>query len=390
MSFLNTSSYPIGLDISDLSIKLVQLKKRGDKIKIQAWGKICLPPGLLENGEIKNRKELALNIKKLIRRPDFGRITSSEAIICLPEGKTFLKIIEIEKEIIDKKKAIESELQKHVPLPIESLDYDWQTIGDSNRSNLILVGAAPKNIINDHISLLLEADLSAAAIETEPVSICRCLLEEEGPKYKAENKKNYAIINVGAIDSSLTVYSKNTILFSVNLPVSGEKITAKISQILEIDHDQAEKIKILYGLNEKNDQPAVKKIIQELVSDLTNRSQEAINFFNHHFSSWGPIDKIFICGGEANIKNLEKNIREKTGIETSRGNVFANLHESKTNSFANFKKTFGLNTDFAPEEKKGKNKSKDKQSKTIKVSHDTSLSYATAIGLALRGIFIDE
>lgn len=388
MSFLNTSSYPIGLDISDLSIKFVQLKKRGDKIKIQAWGKISLSPGLLENGEIKNKEKLAAAIKKLIHHPDFGRATSSEAIICLPEGKTFLKIIEIEKEISDKKKAIENELQKHVPLPIDSLNYDWQTIGDSSRSNLILVGAAPKNIINEYVNLLQEANLSATAIETEPVSICRCLLEEEGPKYKAENKKNYAIINVGAVDSSLTVYSKNTILFSVNLPISGEKITAKISQILEIDSEQAEKIKILYGLNEKSDQPAVKKIIQELVNNLTSHGQEAINFFNHHFSSWGTIEKILICGGEANIKNLEKNIQEKTGLKTSRGNVFTNLTESKKNSFANFKKTFGLNTDFTAEEKK--EKTKNKQSKTIKVSHDTSLSYATAIGLALRGIFIEE
>lgn len=385
MSLLNTSSYPIGLDISDLSIKLVQLKKVGTKIKIQAWGKISLPLGLLENGDIKNKPELAKAIKKLIHHPDFGKVSSDEAIICLPEGKTFLKIIEIEKEMSDKKKAIENELQKHIPLPIESLYYDWQTIGDSNRSNLILAGAAPKNIIDEHISLLREARLSAAAIETEPVSICRCLLEEESPKYKTENKKNYAIINIGAIDSSLTVYSKNTILFSVNLPVSGEKTTAKISQALEVDLEQAEKIKILYGLNEKADQPAVKKIISEMVDDLIGRSQEAINFFNHHFSSWGSIEKIYICGGEANIKNLEKNIQEKTGIEASRGNVFTNLAESKNNSFANFKKTFGLNIDFVSDGKEAP-----KQSQTIKVSHDTSLSYATAIGLALRGIFIDE
>ena len=66
MSLLNTSSYPIGLDISDLSIKLVQLKKVGTKIKIQAWGKISLPLGLLENGDIKNKPELAKAIKKLI------------------------------------------------------------------------------------------------------------------------------------------------------------------------------------------------------------------------------------------------------------------------------------------------------------------------------------
>jgi len=132
----------------------------------------------------------------------------------------------------------------------------------------------------------------------------------------------------------------------------------------------------------------VKKIILEMVGDLTNHTKEAINFFNHHYSSWGPIEKIFICGGGANIKNIDKTIQEKTGISTFLGNVFVNFNENKKNSLANFKKTFGLNIDFLSEEKI--KQLKIKESKTIKVSHDTSLSYATAIGLALRGIFIDE
>ena len=388
MSFFNSAISPLGLDISELSIKLIQLKDTGKKIKIQALGRADIPRGLWEKGEIKNKTELAKAIHKLVKHPDFGKVSTREAIICLPEGKTFLKIIEVDKDAIDQKRAIESELAKHIPLPIEEMYCNWQVIGESGRTSQILVGAATRAVVDAQIDLMREARLSVAAIETEPISVCRCLLREEDPEYHPTEQKNYAIIDIGATDASLTVYSKNTILFSVNLPVSGEEITAKISQTLEIDREQAEKVKILYGLDEHNDQPAVKKIISELVKNLTEHSKEAVNYFNHHFLSWGPIGKIILCGGGANIKNLDKIIGKETGIETERGDVFVNFQGSKKNFFNQFKKTFGLNTDFLAEEPNKKPAAH--QSKTVKISHDTSLSYVTAIGLALRGIFIDE
>jgi|WetSurMetagenome_2_1015567.scaffolds.fasta_scaffold109054_2 type IV pilus assembly protein PilM len=386
-SFLNGVASPLGLDISELSVKFVQLENTGKKINIRALGKINLPKGLWENGEIKDKKEIAKAIRKLISHPDYGKVNTHEAVICLPEGKTFLKIIEVEKEG-DQKHLIESELQKNVPLPLEDLYYDWQKIGESGKSNLILAGAAPQKIVEEQIELLNEARLSAAAIETEPISVCRCLLKEENPNYKATDHKNYAIIDIGATDSSLTVYSRNTIIFSMSMPVSGEELDAQIAKTLNIDHVQAEKVKILYGLDEHNDQPAVKKIIAEMVKNLIERSKEAINFFNHHFISWGPIEKIILCGGGASIKNLDKMIAREIGIETELGYVFVNFQGNKNNFFSRFRKTFGLNTDFLTDES-GK-KIRVKQSLTLKISHDTSLCYATAIGLALRGIFIDE
>ena len=64
MLLTNNSAYPIGLDISDLSLKLVQLNKVRDRIKIQALSKLSLPKGIIISGEITNKPELIKAIKK--------------------------------------------------------------------------------------------------------------------------------------------------------------------------------------------------------------------------------------------------------------------------------------------------------------------------------------
>src|SRR3989344_1844319 len=48
----------IGFDISDRSIKYVELAKKGDFFELARFGRTVLPEGLLQSGEIKNAPEL--------------------------------------------------------------------------------------------------------------------------------------------------------------------------------------------------------------------------------------------------------------------------------------------------------------------------------------------
>lgn len=389
MSILGYHPCPIGLDISDLSIKLIQFKKRGEKIKIQAVGKTSLPTGVLSDGEIKDKETLARYLKKIMNRPSFGKACGNEVVVCLPETKTFLKIIEIDKNSTNINESVRTELEKHIPLPAASVYYDFQIIRESNRSQILLLGASPKEIVNQYVEFFNELGLSIVSMETEPLSVCRALLSEEHPKYKEENQKNYAIIDIGATSASMTVYAKNTILFSVSMPISGENLTDKIAETLDIEPSRAEKAKIIYSLQEGGEQPAVKKILAEMTKELVEKSLEAITFFHHHFSTWGPINKIILAGGGANIKDIEKTVQKETGIETIRGNALINLGDKREKFLKPFQETLSLYIDFLSEEKK-KTKGKKQEDKTLKITQDTSLSYTTAIGLALRGFYNHE
>lgn len=375
MFILNKSSYPIGLDISDLSLKLVQLNKLGDKIKTQAIGRIDLPAGLIENGEIKNKKEVVKAINKLIANPSVGSVSSNEVIACLPEEKTFLKLVEIEKSLDNTEKKVQREIEKHIPLSLEEIYYDWEIIEDLPKRKLVLIGASPRTLVDQYTNVLEAAKLSVVALESEPISICRSLLTEEHLKYKGAYDKNYGIIDIGGSNACLIVYSKKTILFTASMPISGEEITKEITQTLGIERDEAEKTKISYSLGKNRDDKKIKNIIAKMVNDLTIKNKKAINFYNSHFSNWGPIEKIILCGGGANIKDLDKIIEENTGIETVTGDVLVNLTERKKKVLHFLNRVEIKNTN-------------QKENKKTKPTPDKSLAFATAIGLALRGIFM--
>ena len=68
MFTLHDSNIPFGLDFSDSNLKIVQLNKNKNKIRLQAIGKINLPKGSIENGEIINAENVSNSIIKLINK----------------------------------------------------------------------------------------------------------------------------------------------------------------------------------------------------------------------------------------------------------------------------------------------------------------------------------
>lgn len=385
MFFTGRSNYPIGLDISDLSLKLVQLNKSGNKIKIQALGQISLPEGLIVDGKINNQDKVVEYIKKIINNPGYGKVNTNNVVVCLPETKTFIKLIEVEKTPNNLDDIIEEEIEKHVPLSIDQIYYDYQVIEDRGDILMVLIGAAMKKIVNQYADLFDEAKLSVEALEIEPISLCRSLLKEESSNFKGLYDKNYAIIDIGATRTSMTIYSKNTIIFTISIPISGEKITEDISNNLKIKKEQAEKVKVICGLDENKAQGVVNKVLASTIKELSEKIVETFDFYNNNFSDRGPISSIFLCGGGANIKGIDKIISKAVSIDVKKGDSFINLEGEKVNFLKLFSKHYNLKIKFL--KKKNKKTNSDNYLSTIQ---DSSVTFATSIGLALRGIFIND
>lgn len=377
MFFTPKINYPFGLDISDLSLKLVQLQKSGNKIKIQAFNKIKLSEGVIVCGEIKNQAEFLKQLQLLINKPKYGKVNSTEVIACLPEKRTFIKLIKIEKNPNNLNDLIESEVEKNVPFSLNEIYYDWQLVADKGSEQLVLLGAAPKMIVNQYTNILDKLKLSINALEIEPIAICRALLKEETPLYKSSERNVYAIIDIGHSRTSTIFYAENTILFTASMPISGKEITKTISEELQIEINQAEKAKIICGLDKSKAQGVIYKILSNTIEDLREKVKKSFDYYENNFAEFGKINKIYLSGGGANIKGLSEIIQNSVNIKVEKANALQNISDLDEKFIKLLSETHSLNLG---EENKNKNK--------MSITQDVSLTYSTAIGLALRGVFI--
>ncbi len=384
MFITRQSNIPIGLDISQGAIRLIQLKKGRNKIKIQALNKVNLPEGAMKNGEILNKKLFLTALKEVFSNPKFGNITTNEIIACLPESKSYVELIKIGKSSNKLSDLIEDEIEKNIPISINDMFYDWQeikSIQEKNSHHDVLIGAAPKTIVNQYISAFNMANLSVLGLETESTAICRALLTEESPKTKDNQFKNFAIINITENSTNLIIYSKNSIVLSISIPISGNEITDQISKDLEINQDQAEKAKIICGFDDKIAKGIIKKILADSTKKLNERIKSGIEFYYSHFPERGPINEILLTGTEVNIKNIAEIINIATSIKTTKGDVFVHIDQKLSDKFSkSLIKTYNLKT----------NSIKKIKTAELSIKQDTSSEYATAIGLALRGIFLNN
>ncbi|RJR31038.1 type IV pilus assembly protein PilM [Candidatus Parcubacteria bacterium] len=334
----------LGLDISDYALRIVDLSKKRGKLYLSSFNQIKIPTGDISEGVIKNPDRVVLLINQLIREAKGNKILKKEVIAVLPETKTFIKLLEIPKVEEEKiGEEIKKELKNHLPVSIEEQYLDWQVISADDEKTYILAGVAPKDIVNSHLSLLQKADLLPLAFEIEAVAISRALME---------NSNGKMIIDIGAARTGLIIHDRDVVQLTVSLPISGEAITREISDSLNLEYKEAEKAKLVCGLDKTRCKGALRKILFDTMDNLIKEIDKAKNYYEN-LSEKNKISEIVLCGGGAYFLKIEKYLSHRLDMTVSLGNPLKFIEKDNL--------------------------------KQLKFPEDKSLTYTTAIGLAIRG-----
>lgn len=353
--FSNPFPNAFGLDIGDLSIKLVQLKKRyfvGREpwYELNDFRSIDLPAGLIVNGELQKPEEVRKYLSKLLSGTGKKKaITSPWVVASLPETKSFIKLISSKKsqeELIDE--DIINAAKKHIPFEEDNYYLQWQIMPNSKdgKETNILIGAVPKLISDSYTYLLESLGLGVVALEIEAIALSRSMVTAK--KYYTNEARG--ILDIGATRSCLIIFDNNTVQFSTSLPYSGELIATALSQGLRISGDEAEEIKKDVGLDYNQKKNRAWSIISAQTNELITGLKNALNFYSNHFPNCNKVTRIIMCGGGANLNRLDRVISAELKIPARPGLPWKNLSTKKS----------------------------------ILIDSQKSLSMATAIGLALR------
>jgi type IV pilus assembly protein PilM len=325
----NPFSEAFGLDIGDLSLKLVRLsahkKWPSDDIsyKIESAKIVSLPAGYIVNGEIQQPEMVRKKLLQLLGREgnDKSKKAASPWVVTdLPEPKTFLTSIELEmpSEQVTQE-DVEYQSQKHLPFDLSEAYLDWQVIKSKEKSKFtrVLIGAVQKSIADSYVYLLESAGLQPIALEIESLAIARGLISDSnGAK---------AILDLGATRSAIIIYDQGGVRFSTAINFSGEIITMALEQKLNLDYKTAEELKIKSGLNYIKEHHNYLKIVDELINGLVKDIKRIILYYQEHYPDSHPIEKIELCGGMAEMQNLSSTLGRRLKIKCELTSSWRNM-----------------------------------------------------------------
>ena len=357
MSFLNKKIFsinprPFGLDLSDLSLKSVFLERNGDIDTISSFGSVPLPLGAVSDGEIIKEQAVIEAIHSLLEKSGPKKIRTNQVVCSLPEVKAFLRIITLPiMEEEEAKEAVKWEIEANIPLTLDQVYYDSQILSrnlskEKNKMSALVVVVA-KTVVDQFVGTLEAAGLEVVGLETESIAQARSLLSED------ENDQTSLIIDIGDRSTSFLISIGNTPCFTSSIPLSSQMVTDAISKSMRISFEEAETIKLTYGIGSaiKKDPlfNAVAPVIESLVVEI-NRSVE---FYLSGLRYSSAIDTVVLCGGGSNMIGLLPYLSQRLNLPVENGNPWVNLQLGKY---------------LPPIDKK------------------RSVQYSTAIGLALRNV----
>jgi type IV pilus assembly protein PilM len=337
----------VGLDVSDRSIKYVELSETASGRRLKRFGKKDLPPGIIVSGEIKKADEFSSLLASIFKPQKISRIFAA-----MPEERAYVSVIKLpEMEPSSMRDAIELELSRIIPLPAGEIIFDFELLPatiiakdatiteDQPLHRDIMVYAFPRLVVQNYLDAYLNAGLLPEFFTMETVSLSRALIPAD------KSLLPVMIIDFGKTRTSFVIVAERLVRFSSTVNIAGAELDQAIAKSLKISLAEAEKIKKEKGLAKTAENQIVFDALLPAVSAIADEAERHVLFWNSHaehvHKSSPEIAEIILTGGDANLIGLKDYLAHKLGLPVERGNPWINVA-----SFEDYVPEIGFNEAF--------------------------------------------
>jgi|WetSurSiteA1Bulk_404760.scaffolds.fasta_scaffold00731_5 type IV pilus assembly protein PilM len=308
----------IGIDIGSKTIKIVELAKEGQGYALKASGVVGYT-GVSPDKFVDDKEAIALAevIKKLHKE---ARISGNEVNVSLPEQLVFTRTIKFplltDQEIAQ---AVKWEAEQYIPIPINEAIVQHQIIEKRENASppevVVLLVAAPKEIVEKYIKVLQMAGLNPVGVETELMALSRAL---------APVNATSLILDFGARSTDIAIAKKGQLVFSRSIPTAGDAFTRAVAQSLGVEYQRAEEYKKAYGMAGGQLEGKIKIALDPIFRMVIDEVKKAIHFYQTEEKGEMP-SSIILSGGTSGMPEAISLFTQNINIETVLGNPFARI-----------------------------------------------------------------
>lgn len=289
----------VGVDFGSSSVKVIELKKEEDVIKLATYGELQLGP--YANEELGKAVMLPMEkrIEALVDVLRESKVGAKHGLFTLPLSSSFVTVFSLTgKKGEDLGPRVLVEARKYIPVPMADVSFEW--------TELPPLGGLPEDV-HEMLAVAVQneaqqqlADLKSAVAMGEQPSEIELFSALRGLQKKDDT--SVAVIDLGAKTSKLYISHEGMIRRIHRVFSGGAAATEKVSKELSVAYEEAENMKRNYTDTDPN-AVVIKKAV---VTTFERPFQEFKRVLEQHEARVGsPVGRIVITGGSASFGDMQ-------------------------------------------------------------------------------------
>lgn len=339
----------VGLDFSDATMRFVDLEVKPDGLIPRRFAQSTIPEGCMKGGRIIDAQKFTNFLKDVQKEHKLKYVRVS-----IPESQVYSFTLSLDSSAAsDIRGAIDFLIEDNIPLKAIETVFDYHILSVSDKNIIVQVVALPEMVASNYFNAFFSAGIIPVSFELEGQAISRAVL-------KPDDMGSCMIVDFGANRTGITIVTNRTAIITATLDFGGKVLTQSLAKELSISVEEAEILKRQYGLTAVGEHSNIFPILANGISVLKDEINRRYVYWHekkNQMGSFSPIDTIYLCGGHSNLRGLGDYLSTSLKIKVVQVDPWANC--------------FSLE-DVIPD-----------------ISYETSMSYVTAIGLALADYIYD-
>ncbi len=309
----------VGLDIGSSSVKLVELKKKGDVYELVNLGLEVFDPDTVVDGAIMNAGHVQTQIDKIFSE---NRIATKNVATAVSGHSVIVKRITVaaatEEEVAG---AIPYEAQQHIPFDMADVNMSYQVLGPAAAGNgfEVMLVAVKREKIQNYTSVLTVAQKTPVVVDIDAFAVQNAF----EVNYDPPPDLMVALLNIGASIMNINIVRGGVPLFTRDVSVGGNQFTDTLQKELDLSFEDAEKLKQgqeVPNIPAEAKAPHIRSVSEILLLEI----QKTFDFYRQTTST-DNIQQIYVAGGTAKIEGLADLLKQEFNVPVEILNPFTKV-----------------------------------------------------------------
>ena len=301
--------------------------------KVKRVGLEILPSGVVEDGVVIERNVLKAAIQRLIKKLKIIVIGGS-AGISLSGSAVIIKQVNLSKPHTDPDfyEYLYHEIEQYLQYDVSELYIDWEVLPSTRGSSgtSVLVVGAKRTVVEEYTTLINSIGLKTSVVD------CAVLSSINIVSHTTDIQRGLvAIANVGCSSTQVSLLVDGSFVFTRDIPIGGSSYSSKMVELMGLDFDSAETIKITISNGEQAVPEECENIINEINASLAHEINTTIEYYLQNSDTSVramKLSKICLMGGGSKIIGLDAALKETIQAQVEHINPFQKV-EVNSNKF---------------------------------------------------------